>query len=80
MHRAQRISIFSKEDLCNHCDWYVFCKGGCTVRAMSIGKRPPHIDEIECSVNLSLYPALIKLILEKPQIVNRFLNEEVCGY
>lgn len=78
--RTKDFYMSKKEDICNSCDWYVFCKGGCTVRTMSIGKRPPHIDEIECSVNLSLYPALIKLILEKPQIVNRFLNEEVCGY
>lgn len=64
-----------RSELCKECLWYVFCKGGCTVRAISAGKRPPEIDEIECAVNRSLYPALMQLILEKPGVVNQILGE-----
>ena len=66
-----------KEKICDECDWYVFCRGGCTVRAISRGNRPPKIDRIECAVNRSLYPALIELILTKPKIVNKILGCEI---
>lgn len=66
-----------QSELCKECLWYVFCRGGCTVRAISADKRPPEIDEIECAVNRSLYPALMQLILEKPGVVNQILGEMV---
>lgn len=67
--------ILKKAALCEECPWYVFCRGGCTVRAISVAKRPPEIDEIECAVNRKLYPALMQLILEKPDVVNQILSE-----
>lgn len=63
-----------KEEICETCEWYVFCRGGCTVRTISCGKRPPMIDHIECAVNRSLYPALVELILKKPDVVNKMLE------
>lgn len=63
-----------KEEICDTCEWYVFCRGGCTVRTISCGKRPPMIDHIECAVNRSLYPALMELILKKPDVVNKMLG------
>lgn len=71
--------IPKKADVCKNCDWYCFCRGGCTVRGISCGKRPPEIDTIECAVNRALYPALVELILTKPEIVNRMLGYEVLG-
>lgn len=63
-----------KEEICDTCEWYMFCRGGCTVRTISCGKRPPMIDHIECAVNRSLYPALMELILKKPDVVNKMLE------
>ena len=63
-----------KEEICENCEWYIFCRGGCTVRTISCGKRPPMIDRIECAVNRSLYPALMELILKKPEVVNKMLE------
>lgn len=71
--------IPKKSDKCSECVWYTFCKGGCTVRAISIGKRPPETDEIECAVNCTLYPELLKLILEKPFVVNKLIEMDLCG-
>ena len=72
---AQKRDFFipKRADVCRDCEWYLFCRGGCTVRAISAGKRPPAIDEIECAVNRSLYPALVELVRTKPDIVNRIL-------
>lgn len=69
--------VDKKDDKCVNCMWYVYCKGGCTVRAISIGKRPPSIDEIECAVNMSLYPALLELIVTKPKIVNKIIGCDI---
>lgn len=69
--------IPKKADKCLGCEWYVFCRGGCTVRVLSCGKRPPEVDEIECAVNRALYPALVELILTKPKIVNALLEVEI---
>lgn len=59
---------------CEACNWYVFCGGACTVRTISSGKRPPAIDEIECAVNKTVYPALMELFLTKPEIVKKILQ------
>lgn len=61
---------------CKECAWYIFCGGGCTVRTINSGKRPPAIDEIECAVNSALYPALIELVLKKPEIVECILCKD----
>lgn len=66
--------VAKKNEKCETCSWYPFCKGGCTVRTISAKRRPPNIDEIECAVNTSLYPALTKLISENPEIANRLSN------
>ena len=73
----QKSSYFiqKKESTCDECEWYVFCKGGCTVRTISVGNRPPAIDIVECAVNSALYPALVELILTKPQVVNQMLGK-----
>lgn len=68
--------IPKKANVCETCEWYVFCQGGCTVRAISCGKRPPEIDMVECAVNKALYPALVELILTKPRIINLLLGFE----
>lgn len=70
--------VHEKPEICRECEWYIFCGGGCTVRKMSRDKIVAEIDEIECAVNTILYPALVELVLEKPQIVYKLINEDVC--
>lgn len=70
--------IDKKTVRCMDCMWYFFCKGGCTVRTISAGKRPPEIDEVECAVNTVLYPRLLQLILSKPNVVNQLTKMKVC--
>lgn len=64
-----------KDERCKGCLWHCYCRGGCTVHVKSIGKHG--IDPIECAVNRTLYPELVRLILEKPHIVNHFLGSDV---
>lgn len=68
--------IPKKAEECNSCDWYVYCKGGCTVRAMSTRKFPPAVDEVECAIDSVLYPELIRLILEEPDKFNILLGNQ----
>lgn len=66
-----------KQPQCENCQWFCYCRGGCTVHVKTQGEEPPAVDEIECAVNRALYPALVRLILSDPQTVNRLLKAEV---
>jgi hypothetical protein len=68
-------SFFDKKENteCIDCYWKIFCKGGCTVRVMS-NKNNKDVDITECEINKVLYPELIKLIIDKPEIVNKMLG------
>lgn len=74
--RERSYFVTKKEAICDKCEWYVFCGGGCTVRTISVGKRPPAIDKIECAINSALYPALVELILTNPNLINQLLGED----
>lgn len=78
MAMASKNLFFNEKkcDECNDCYWQIFCRGGCTVRALS-KNGIQNIDEIECEVNKVLYPELMKLIIEKPMVVNAMLGDEV---
>ncbi len=65
---------------CMECQWYAYCGGGCTVRIMNAGGRPPETDDIECAVNRALYPEIIDMILNKPQVINRILGYEAVVF
>ncbi len=69
--------IPKKAESCRGCEWHAFCRGGCTVRTISCGKRPPQIDVIECAVNRTLYPTLAELIITKPEVINSLLGVAV---
>lgn len=66
-----------KQPQCGSCPWYCYCRGGCTVHVKTQGDEPPAVDEIECAVNRTLYPELVRLIISEPQTVNRLLKAEV---
>lgn len=69
--------IEKREEKCNTCPWYCYCKGGCTVHVKTQNENPPKTDMIECSVNQMLYPLLVEQILEHPDNVNLLLQSEV---
>lgn len=66
-----------REDKCNDCPWYCYCRGGCTVHVKTEGAEPPAIDRIECAVNRMLYPLMVNKILSEPEQVNLIMREEV---
>lgn len=69
-----------KISVCGECPWYVYCQGGCTIHCMSLGKKAPEIDTIECAVNRALYPEMIRMVLEKPDIVNHMLGGDIISW
>lgn len=70
--------FFKKESKeCLNCPWRHFCRGGCTVHVKCAGEKPGSIDRIECTANKVLYPKIIELILEKPELVNRMVGYEI---
>ena len=72
-------SYFTKKesDECAACPWKHFCQGGCTVHVKCAGGEPGTVDRIECTVNRMIYPKIIELTLDKPELVNRMLGYEI---
>lgn len=62
---------------CSICPWHAYCRGGCTVHTKCAGVLPGQIDQIECSVNRALYPRIVKLILERPDMINRLADSRI---
>ncbi|WP_415930254.1 radical SAM protein [Zhenpiania hominis] len=66
-----------KEEKCDVCPWWYFCRGGCSVHVKSLGKKLPTTDDIECAINSVTYPIIVDLLLNKPQILNRYMNNNL---
>lgn len=66
-----------KDDVsCLSCSWRYFCKGGCSIKAkLSRTKK----DDLECTVNSTLYPEMIESILSEQKLINDFLNMKIIG-
>ncbi len=64
-----------KDEKCNKCPYFYFCRGGCTASAMSYNKKPGEIDDMTCRFNLEIYPMIIELILNDPQMVEKLIGE-----
>lgn len=68
-------SVFFRErraDICNDCPWWYFCRGGCTSRVHYCGSSG--IDEVACTVNRTLYPLIVKMIVDEPSLADRMLR------
>ena len=53
-----------------------FCKGGCSIKAkLSETKK----DDLECTINNTLYPEMIESILSEQKLINEFLNMKIIG-
>lgn len=55
-----------KAPKCRDCEWFAFCRGGCTASAYFNGRKPGQIDEKECAINCSVYPEIIARLLADP--------------
>lgn len=60
-------------DDCQVCPWRYYCRGGCTVH-MKCAVSKQDVDDIECSINRTLYPKLVELILDDPEMMNRIVG------
>lgn len=56
---------------CGTCAWFPYCKGGCTAAAKYRGCALGVPDESECALNRNIYPKLVRLILEQPELAER---------
>jgi uncharacterized protein len=52
---------------CRVCAWRYYCGGGCTSR-IRYGGSVAGVDEVMCAVNNVLYPRLVELVLEEPNL------------
>ena len=66
-----KTDFFAKKESenCASCPWWFFCKGGCTTAIKYKKGKVEGVDELECLSNRSLYPELIRMFLEEPELV-----------
>lgn len=76
---ATKSSDYFKEKFiskCKNCAWWPYCRGGCTTAVKYRGLPVGMIDENECILNRYLYPKLVKLIMEQPDMAQRLSGEK----
>ena len=68
---TNRRDFFNKKhsEDCERCPFWFFCKGGCTTAIKYKLGCVQGVDHQECIANLTLYPRLIDVILNKPEKV-----------
>lgn len=60
--------------ICKKCPWLYFCRGGCTSNALYYTKQCDNIDIMGCTLNRSLYPMIIRRLLDDYKYKYRFLE------
>lgn len=58
---------------CKDCPWWPYCRGGCSSRVKYMGKCG-QIDEIECSINRTIYPLACDLIVRDREKAYKILE------
>ncbi len=79
INKARNVKEYFKEKVeesCLLCSWKYFCRGGCSIKAKLSRSKT---DKLECIINRTLYPEIIDSILNKPKVINKFLNVEIIG-
>jgi uncharacterized protein len=66
---------------CSVCPWHFFCRGGCTsaIRYQS-GCYTGGIDEMECTYNSVVYPKIIELLLNEPEMLQELVQDELSFF
>lgn len=65
-----------KVESCSKCPFFYYCRGGCKACSMAYGKEAMEIDDIECEINKTLYPLLIDIILNNPQLAEKIIDNQ----
>ena len=59
---------------CDNCPWFVFCKGGCSASVIYNDFNTIN-DDLECKINMALYPKLIDIIINKTDMIWYLTNK-----
>lgn len=75
-HETNPYYVPRKKTNCEGCPFFYYCRGGCKACSLAYGKKASEIDSIECELNKALYPMLIELILDEPQLVEKMIDNQ----
>ncbi len=65
-----------KVSSCDGCPFFYYCRGGCKACSLAYGQEAAEVDTVECELNKALYPMLIELILDNPQLVEKMIDNQ----
>ena len=63
-----------RKEACADCPWWYYCRGGCTSAVKYVRPQIEGVDEQECAMNQTLYPLLTRLLLQRPEEIDKWLR------
>ncbi len=76
-HKEKDFFAEKTSELCNDCPWWFYCKGGCTTAIKYKKGHVSGVDSAECISNRTLYPELVNLILDEPEMVKVLTKNKI---
>ncbi len=76
--RTNEFFTHKRSVACSDCPWWFYCKGGCTSSLKYRKNKIEGVDPFECAANRKLYPALLDLIENNPEMIEP-LTQTVTG-
>lgn len=64
-----------KKPECDDCPWWYYCRGGCSSAVKYLNQQhAAAVDECECTMNKSMYPLLVSLLLRRGDELKGWMN------
>ncbi len=76
-HKEKDFFAPKNSDNCETCPWWFFCKGGCTTAIKYKYGEAKGVDKLECISNRAMYPELVNLVLNQPEMVKVLTKNKI---
>jgi len=76
-HKEKDFFALKNSDNCDTCPWWFFCRGGCTTAIKYKYGEVKGVDKLECISNRAMYPELVNLVLNQPEMVKILTKNKI---
>ena len=64
-------------EICMHCPWMYYCRGGCRSAVKYAKGTTALIDQTECAYNLAIYSRLVEIILNDSKFADYLVDGRI---
>jgi len=64
-------------EICMHCPWMYYCRGGCRSAVKYAKGTTALIDQTECAYNQAIYPRLVEIILNDSKFADYLVDGRI---